>query len=84
MRRRLSVILQQGRRAVLVCKGAMEETLAQCTHLQDGEDIVPLEEGCVGPGLSICVCMRGCWAVGLGSDEVQAVPESHPKFLSNW
>lgn len=44
MRRRLSVILQQSGRALLVCKGAMEEVLVLCSRVQDGEELLPLED----------------------------------------
>ncbi|KAL4428800.1 hypothetical protein ABPG77_005238 [Micractinium sp. CCAP 211/92] len=45
VRRRLSVVLQgEGGPPLLVCKGAVEETLALCSCAETGEESLPLEE----------------------------------------
>lgn len=48
VRRRMSVVLQRGRdEPVLYCKGAVEEMLAICTQMEEGDRIVPLDEAAV-------------------------------------
>jgi Mg2+-importing ATPase len=45
VRRRMSVVLQRGKDApLLLCKGAVEEMLEICTHLDEGGAPVPLTE----------------------------------------
>ncbi|MFN7678217.1 MAG: magnesium-translocating P-type ATPase [Cyanobacteriota bacterium] len=44
-RRRLSVVVEEAsHHHLLICKGAVEETLAICTRLRDGDTVRPLEE----------------------------------------
>jgi len=45
VRRRMSVVLQRGKEApVLYCKGAVEEMLDICTHVENDGQVVPLAE----------------------------------------
>jgi len=42
-RRRMSVVVGcQSQPPLLICKGAVEEVLAVCTHVQQGDDVLPL------------------------------------------
>jgi Mg2+-importing ATPase len=45
VRRRLSVVIQQGGRPILVCKGAAEEIVDCCTWIEDGDVLRPMDEG---------------------------------------
>ena len=43
-RRRMSVVVEESHdRHLLICKGAVEEVFAACSHAQLGDDIVPIE-----------------------------------------
>lgn len=45
LRRRMSVVVEQDQtRHLLICKGAVEEVLNICTHVEDGDTVVPLTE----------------------------------------
>lgn len=67
VRRRLSVVLDYEGQALLVCKGAMEETLALCTWVQDGEAVLPMEDRWAGVwGSWVGGVKRGGWVGGLG------------------
>ncbi|MBP7574834.1 MAG: magnesium-translocating P-type ATPase, partial [Rhodoferax sp.] len=42
-RRRMSVVVaQQGQPPLLICKGAIEEVMAVCTYVQQGDTVLPL------------------------------------------
>ncbi|WP_241499388.1 magnesium-translocating P-type ATPase [Chromobacterium sphagni] len=43
-RRRLSVIVEDGGQQLMVSKGAVEEMLAVCSHVQDGDVVKPLDQ----------------------------------------
>ncbi len=44
-RRRMSVVVEErGKQHVLICKGAVEEVLKVCTHLNVGGQVLPMEE----------------------------------------
>ena len=47
VRKRLSVIVQDGERRVLIIKGALSNVLAVCTHARDGRALVPLDHECL-------------------------------------
>jgi Mg2+-importing ATPase len=47
VRRRLSIVVADGADTdghLLICKGAVEEMLAICTHIRTGDDVLPLDE----------------------------------------
>ena len=45
VRRRMSVVVhEKGDGHLLICKGAVEELLSLCVAIQDGENLVPLDE----------------------------------------
>jgi Mg2+-importing ATPase len=44
VRKRLSVVVQEGERRLLVTKGALDNVLAACTQVQQGEAIIPLDD----------------------------------------
>ncbi len=48
-RRRMSVVLEKdGARTLLICKGAIEEVLAACTHVEEEGRVVDIEPGHIG------------------------------------
>ncbi len=47
VRKRLSVIVQDGERRVLIIKGALSNVLAVCAHARDGRALVPLDHECL-------------------------------------
>jgi Mg2+-importing ATPase len=44
VRKRLSVVVQDGPDRVLITKGALENVLAVCAQVQDGQAVVPLDD----------------------------------------
>ena len=44
VRKRLSVVVQEGERRLLITKGALDNVLAVCTQVQAGEDAAPLDD----------------------------------------
>ncbi len=45
VRKRLSVVVQEGEHLLLITKGALDNVLAVCTRVQDGDTVVPLDDG---------------------------------------
>ena len=45
VRKRLSVVVQEGEHLLLITKGALDNVLAVCTRVQDGDIVVPLDDG---------------------------------------
>ena len=44
VRRRMSVVVEEAGKHVLICKGAVEEVLKACTQLQVGGKVLPMDE----------------------------------------
>jgi Mg2+-importing ATPase len=45
VRKRMSVVVQEDGHRLLITKGALDSVLAVCTRLQDGDTVVPLDDG---------------------------------------